>query len=129
MHWMPHARGSTPESPAGSPMRIMVAAAFTAALLTAGLACTSGSSNHNSPYNPNGLQNPIVTGVSVGAAVAGRQYVHITGRNFAVGDKLFFDGKPAKGVEIVSKTRITAVIPSGAGTGKVTVRYKPKGSA
>lgn len=110
-------------------MRIMVTAAFTAALLTAGLACTSGSSSHNSTYNSNGLQHPIVTGVSVGAAVTGTQHVRITGRNFAVGDKLFFDGKPAESVKIVSKTQITAVIPSGVGTGKVTVRYKPKGSA
>jgi hypothetical protein len=125
MGCMPRGRGSAPESPARRAVPIMVAAAFTAALLTAGLACTSSTSN--SPYPPKGLQHPIVTVVSVGAAVMGGHHVRIEGFNFASGDKVFFGRKPAQSVEIKPKELIIAVIPPGAGPGEVTVLYKNEG--
>lgn len=134
MDCISRACGSTRRSPARRPVRVMVTAAFTAALLSAGLACTSSSSgssaaNNNNPVVDTGPQNPIVKGVAIGASVSGGNSVHITGRNFAVGDKVFFGGKQAVSVDIVSKTEITAVIPPGAQVGEVTVLYKTKGNA
>jgi hypothetical protein len=74
MDWLPRAR---------------VTAAFTAALLTAGLSCSCGSSSRNSTVNSGGLQHPIANHISVGAAVVGGRRVVITGGLFASGDKVF----------------------------------------
>lgn len=66
--------------------------------------------------------NPFTGGVGGGTAVT------LTGRAFAPGDAVFFNGVPATNVVVVNATQITAVTPAnpaGAATVTVTGSHEP----
>jgi hypothetical protein len=67
---------------------------------------------------------PVLTGLSAGNGSPGTT-ITITGRNFsgAAGHlSVFFGSTPSGSVQVLSDTRITAVVPNGAGTVNVTVQ-------
>lgn len=83
------------------------------------LGCSKNSSNPT-PTPQNNL--PTVTSLSVDTGVYGTS-VKITGTGFSTtlsDDKVFFNGKQAS-ITAATSTQLTATVPVGAGTGKVSV--------
>ena len=89
------------------------------------LASDDGTKYYLHNYLPLGLGNePAITSFAPTSGITGT-LVTITGTNFISATSLAFNGVLDPGFVVISDTRITAHVPSGTSTGRITVTTLP----